>query len=187
MRRLALVSVLMLAAIGGCHKQVAETPQPAPVTAAAPEPTAATVTTMKGKAVPKGSFDDLTSGAATTLAAFKGKPVLVNLWATWCAPCVRELPTLDKLAAARAADLTVVAISEDLEGKKVVPPYLAKHGLKTLHPYHDPNNGLMMELKEASLPVTILYDAAGKEVWRVTGDMDWSGAKARDLIAQAGA
>ena len=188
MARRALPVLMLLAVAGGCHKQEAEAPQPQ-AAAASPTPLPAplaVVTTGKGKAAPAIAFDDLAGGGQVKLDAFKGKPVLVNLWATWCAPCVKELPTLDRLAAAQAGRLQVVAISEDMEGAKVVPPFLAAHGIKTLHPYHDASNGLMTALQEASLPASILYDANGKEVWRVPGDLDWTGAKAKELLAQGG-
>ena len=123
------------------------------------------------------------TGQKVKLAAFKGKPLLVNLWATWCVPCVRELPTLDKLAR-QQRNLQVVAISEDMEGAKVIQPFLTSRGIE-LHPYHDTDNGLMLAYKEASLPVSILYDAEGKELWRIAGDMDWTGPRANALLAQA--
>jgi thiol-disulfide isomerase/thioredoxin len=186
MRRPALTPLLLLAAVGGCHKQEPQAPQPAAAAPAAPVATADAVTDDKGKPLPKGQVTDLAANAPVELASFKGKPLLLNLWATWCAPCVRELPTLAKLAAEKGDALAVVAVSEDLEGAKMVQPYLAKRKIG-IHPYHDPNNALMMQLKEASLPVTILYDADGKEVWRVRGGMDWTSAPAKALLAEAGA
>jgi thiol-disulfide isomerase/thioredoxin len=186
MARRALPVLFLLAFAGACHKQEAATPQPEAAAAPAPQKaSAAVVTTSKGKPAPVIAFDDL-AGGTTDLSKFKGKPVLVNLWATWCVPCVKELPTLDALAAREAGRLQVVAISEDMEGAKVVPPFLAAHGVKTLHPYHDASNALMTAVQEASLPVSILYDADGKEVWRLTGDLDWTGAKAKELLAQGG-
>ena len=186
----ALPFVMLLAVAGGCHREAAAPSQPdAQADAPAPAPLKAplaVVTDNKGRSAPDAPFTDLTANAPTTLAAFKGKPLLVNLWATWCVPCVKELPTLDALAAAQAGKLQVVAISEDLEGAKVVPSFLSAHGIKTLKAYHDPNNALMTLYKEASLPVSILYGADGKELWRVPGDLDWQGAKAKALLAQAG-
>lgn len=122
-------------------------------------------------------------GVATSLAAFRGKPVLVNLWATWCAPCIQEMPTLDALAG--EGKLKVVAVSQDLEGRKAAAPFLAKHGWTKLAAYADPKLGLSTGLN-ANLPTTILYDAAGKELWRVQGAMEWTGAEARALLGEAG-
>ncbi len=186
MRRLYPGFALLM--IAGCHKQASPPPQPAPEAVAqpTPQPPALQVSTdARGKSAPDVEIGDIMTGQTVKLASFKGKPLLVNLWATWCAPCVRELPTLDKLAKAQKDKLQIVAISEDMEGKKVVQPFLTGRGIE-LHPYHDPDNGLMMAYKEASLPVSILYDAEGKEVWRIAGDMDWTGPKAKELLAQAG-
>lgn len=192
MRRVALLPVilLMVATTGGCHKQEAAAPQataPAEAApAAAPQPSLAVITDNQGKYAPKTKFEDLADGSEKTIADFKGKPLLVNLWATWCVPCVKELPTLAKLSTAEPDKLQVIAISQDMQGAKVVTPFLKDKGI-AIHAYHDRDNALMMALKEASLPVSILYDAEGKEVWRISGDLDWTGAKAKELLAQAGA
>jgi len=189
MRRIALLPVMLLmASASGCNRQEPATPQAtAPV---APQPAAEAGPTVntdrKGKSGPDAKFEDLAGGGQKTLADFKGKPVLVNLWATWCVPCVKELPTLAKLAAAAPGGLQVLAISQDMEGAKVVQPFLKDKGI-ALHPYHDRDNVLMLALKEASLPVSILFDSEGKEVWRISGDLDWTGAKAKALLAQGGA
>ena len=123
-------------------------------------------------------------GKPTTIAAFKGTPVLVNLWATWCAPCIAEMPTLDALATETAGTLKVVTVSQDLDGAKV-PGLFKEKGYRALSPYLDPKLGLSTHF-QASLPTSILYDAKGREVWRVLGGMDWSGAAAKALVAEAG-
>ena len=183
MRRPVLLSALLLASTGACHRQAPPPPQAQP-DAAAPQAAAKTIdTATKGKAAPPVEFKD-SAGKTVKLTDFKGKPLLVNLWATWCVPCVKELPTLDALAA-QGGNLQVVAVSEDMEGARVAP-FLAKRGLKTLKPYMDSTNALLLGLKEPGLPVSILYDAQGKEVWRMRGDLDWTSARAKALIAQAG-
>ncbi|MDO6415970.1 TlpA disulfide reductase family protein [Sphingomonas sp. BIUV-7] len=139
----------------------------------------------KGKAPPSTKFEDLADGSEKTMDDFKDKPLLVNLWATWCVPCVKELPTLAKLGADAPNGLQVVAVSEDMQGAKVVLPFLKDKKI-AIHPYHDRDNALMLALKEASLPMSILFDADGKEVWRISGDLDWSGAKAKELLAMGG-
>jgi thiol-disulfide isomerase/thioredoxin len=125
-------------------------------------------------------------GAPATFGAWRGKPVLVNLWATWCAPCVRELPTLDALAAREAGRIGVVAVSQDMGGDKTVAPFWKAKGYRTLTAYTDGKNLLMAAMQADVLPTTILYDARGRELWRVTGGMDWSGAEAAKLLAEAG-
>jgi thiol-disulfide isomerase/thioredoxin len=186
MRRPALVSLTLLAALGGCHKQAAPAPQAQAVQPPAPvEAPAGPDLSDKGKAIPTVEIRNA-DGQPAKLSDLKGKPLLVNLWATWCVPCIKELPTLDALAAREAGKLQVVIVNEDLEGARVVTPFLQKRPLKTLKPWMDTNNALMIPLKAASLPTTILYDANGKQVWRITRDMDWSGKEAAALIAQAG-
>ena len=190
MRRIAPVtlalSVTVLAALGGCHKQAAPESQPtqAPVAPAAPAPSGPD-TAQAGKPIPAVEIkkDDGTPGKLSDL---KGKPLLVNLWATWCVPCIKELPTLDALAARDAGKLQVVLVNEDLEGARVVTPFLQKHPLKTVKPWLDTANALMIPTKVASLPTTILYDANGKEVLRVDRDLDWTGPEAKRLLAQIG-
>jgi thiol-disulfide isomerase/thioredoxin len=124
-------------------------------------------------------------GAPATLGTFRGKPLLVNLWATWCAPCVRELPTLDALAAREKGKLQVVAISQDSGGDAQVGPFWAAHRFTSLTPYTDARMGLMEALKVDVLPTTILYDAKGREIWRMVGDKDWAGADVAKLLAEA--
>lgn len=137
-----------------------------------------------GKAAPDAIFSG-PDDAPLTLAAFRGRPLLVNLWATWCAPCIAEMPTLDKLAAARPDTLMVIAVAQDRQGADVVDPWFQTAGLTALQPYVDPENGLLVAYNSA-LPTTILYDAGGREVWRVVGAIDWQGAEAKALLAEAG-
>ncbi len=136
----------------------------------------------KGETAPAAAFrgpDD----AAVTLASFRGKPLLVNLWATWCAPCVAEMPTLDALAA-KSDSMTVIAVAQDLKGAEVVDPWFQKAGLKALQPYLDPENGLL-DAANSALPTSIFYDADGREIWRVIGAIDWQGKEAQALLAEA--
>ena len=123
-------------------------------------------------------------GGPATLAQFRGKPLLVNLWATWCAPCVAEMPTLDALAEREKGRIQVVVVSQDLAGKRAVDPFFEKGGYKMLQPYLHKENVLMLALKSQTLPTTIYYDAKGKEQWRVVGAMDWSGEEARALMEE---
>jgi thiol-disulfide isomerase/thioredoxin len=128
-------------------------------------------------------FQDPT-GKTARLADFRGKPVLVNLWATWCAPCVVEMPSLDALAA-REPRLKVLALSQDLEGKAKVDPFFAERRFSKLEPFIDAELGMMTSLGVGTLPTTILYDGEGREVWRITGLEDWTGSRAKALIEEA--
>ncbi|WP_368389677.1 TlpA family protein disulfide reductase [Sphingomonas pokkalii] len=138
---------------------------------------------QKGETAPTIPFTDA-AGKKTTLAAFKGKPVLLNLWATWCVPCIKEMPTLDTLAGRMGDRLVILPLSQDLKGMEVVGPFFQKNGYKQLKPYLDTDTAFSVQLG-ANLPTTILYDSAGKEVWRVAGEFDWAGDKASALIAEA--
>ncbi len=147
----------------------------------APKPTGAVDRSHKGEAAPGLGFTTL-DGKPATLADFRGKPVLVNLWATWCGPCVAEMPTLAATAERLKGKLAVIAVAQDDAAK--VKPFLAGKKLDALPIYLDPGLGLSVHYK-ANLPTTILYGADGKEIWRVTGDLDWTSAEAKKLLAEA--
>ena len=124
-------------------------------------------------------------GSETALDAFRGKPVLLNLWATWCAPCVAELPTLDALAGREAGKVQVIALSQDFDGAEKVAAFFARNRYAHLQPYRDDEAEFSLSM-QTNLPTTILYDAQGREVWRMLGGMDWTGDAAAELIAEAG-
>lgn len=177
--RLPIVLLLSLLA-AGCDRQKAQTPQAGPSEAAAGE----LDRSHAGEAAPLAAFKD-PDGDPVTLAAFEGRPLLVNLWATWCAPCIAEMPTLDALAG-RGGNLQVLAISQDFEGQEQkVAAFFEDRKLKHLEAYQDPQLAMMEALDASVLPTTILYDSRGIEVWRMTGAADWTGAKTASLIAEA--
>ncbi|PKP86287.1 MAG: thiol:disulfide interchange protein [Alphaproteobacteria bacterium HGW-Alphaproteobacteria-17] len=189
---LAILAVLLAGSIAGCDREKAGGGQPADGQANISAGQAKGVgqfeymidRSHKGEAAPTAAFtgpDD----ATVTLAAFRGKPLLVNLWATWCAPCVAEMPTLDALAARSGEAMAVIAVAQDLQGAEVVDPWFQKAGLKALQPYLDPENGLL-DAYNSALPTTIFYDAAGQEIWRAIGAIDWQGKDAQALLAEAG-
>ena len=185
--RLSIALLLALFA-AGCDREKPETPQAAGTGEAASSEAVLQAgkpdRSRAGQAAPDLSFLD-PDGEPVSLAAFEGKPLLVNLWATWCAPCVAEMPTLDALAG-RSGDLQVIAVSEDFaEQAPKVAEFFAERKLANLEPYRDPELGLMTGLGASTLPTTVLYDAEGREVWRVIGALDWSGAEAAKLIAEA--
>ena len=124
-------------------------------------------------------------GKTLRSADLRGQPVLVNLWATWCAPCVKEMPLLDEVAADYAGKLKVVTINEDLGDKAKVMAFFAEKGLPNLTRWMDGDGSLIGAFASESLPVTVLYDAEGKEVWRVVGDMDWAAEEQRAAIDAA--
>ena len=114
------------------------------------------------------------AGGTLDLGAADG-PVLINLWATWCAPCVEEMPQLDQLAQALNGEVRVITISQDLRGAEVVDPFFAARQFARLEPWLDPETRLSAQFSPAGqLPLTILFDASGKEVWRVAGGYPWA-------------
>lgn len=181
--RLVLLSCALLA-LGACNKS---SQQPSNESSAAgPEvPAKGADHAHKGQAAPATTFND-PDASPTSLKVFAGKPTLVNLWASWCAPCVKELPTLDKLARAEDGKLNVVAISQDDAPHASVEAFLQKNKIATLKSYQDPKMGLSGALGAEVLPTSILYDANGKEVWRYVGDQDWTSAAAAKLLAEGG-
>ncbi|CAN5411575.1 TlpA disulfide reductase family protein [soil metagenome] len=125
-------------------------------------------------------------GSDATLKDFAGKPILVNLWATWCAPCVAEMPTLDAIAGDYGKQgLQVLTISQDTQGPQRVNAFFAKRGFKHIKPWLDTENQFGFHYATGMLPTSVLYDAQGKEVARVIGALDWQGKEGEALIAQA--
>jgi thiol-disulfide isomerase/thioredoxin len=172
-------------ALASCHK--ASQPIANETAAVAPAEQAKGVDrTHKGAAAPKTSFTD-PDGNETSLSAFAGKPTLVNLWASWCAPCIKELPTLDRLAKAENGKLNVVAISQDTDAPHAsVEAFLKGHKIQTLDSYQDTKMALSGALNAEVLPTSVLYVANGKEVWRYVGDQDWTSPAAAKLLAEGG-
>lgn len=134
--------------------------------------------THKGEAAPTLAFLD-PAGKKVTLGDFRGKPLLLNLWATWCAPCITEMPSLDAVA---GGAVQVLAVSQDMQPEKVAT-FFADRKLTKLAPYVDSEMGLSLHYR-VNLPTTILFDAQGRELWRVSGALDWAGAEAKALLAE---
>ena len=132
---------------------------------------------------PKTTFVD-DNGNSHSLNDYKGKVLVVNLWATWCPPCIREMPSLGRLANNyKNGDLKVIAISAD----KKADTAKAQEKLKELSGgvlefYHDPDMGLPSELKVTGFPTTIIYDQNGKEVARLMSTTEWDSVDARSLL-----
>jgi thiol-disulfide isomerase/thioredoxin len=118
-----------------------------------------------------------------TLEAFRGKVVLVNLWATWCVPCREEMPALDRLQASRGGqDFTVLAVAQDRAGRAKVEKFLADIKATRLSPYLDTSMKSGRAWGVYGLPTTILIDRQGREVGRLVGIAEWDRADALKLI-----
>lgn len=137
-----------------------------------------------GKAGPTAAFVDRAE-KPFRLADFAGQPVLVNLWATWCAPCLAEMPALDRLAAREKGQLVVLPVSQDLEGWRAVDKFFAPGKFKALTPYLDQPNEWALAVGAKGLPVSILYDAQGRELWRVNGPLEWDEPEVAALLPSA--
>ena len=178
---LLLAFAIPLAA--GCDRQKASEPQ-AP--AGETESTKGIDRSHKGEAAPTVKFKN-PDGGDFQLASFKGTPVLVNLWASWCAPCIKELPTLQQLEQAQADEgrLGVIAVSQDMAPQGSVEAFLGERDIGRFAAYHDEHMRLTDALGVQVMPTTVLYDAQGRELWRYIGDMDWTSEEAAKLLSEA--
>ncbi len=123
------------------------------------------------------------AGAAHDLGKFAGRIVLVNFWATWCAPCIREMPSLVRLQRRLGGkSFTVIALSEDRTGFDVITPFIAKHKLGQLPVFHDPKSRSALALKIPGLPTSVLFDREGRELGRLSGIAEWDSDEAVALI-----
>jgi thiol-disulfide isomerase/thioredoxin len=121
---------------------------------------------------PEVVFTDM-QGKPAGFADLHGRPAVVNLWATWCQPCLREMPSLERLQEKFGDKLTVAAISQDRGGEKAVTPFLAKLGLDKVKIYLDPKSEVGKAFGVRGLPTSVVLDAEGREVGRVEGAAEW--------------
>jgi len=135
------------------------------------------------------SFDGA-DGVRRNLSDFRGKTVLLNLWATWCLPCRAEMPALDQLQAKRGGkDFEVVAVNIDTVRLEKRQAFLDEAGVKTLAFYADPKAAVFQVLRQAGkvtgLPTTILIDSRGCELGVMAGPAEWASDDALKLIQAA--
>ncbi len=122
-------------------------------------------------------------GKPVPLERFRGKVVLLNVWATWCGPCRVEMPTLDRLQARLGgADFEVVALSTDVEGAKAVREFYDSLKITRLATYVEGEGNVLTTLGAPGLPATLVVDAKGREVARALGGADWEAPEVRKLI-----
>lgn len=140
-----------------------------------------------GAAVPEFRFATA-DGVVRGMADYAGQGVVLNLWATWCVPCIAEMPALDALARAVAGDkIAVLALSSDRGGAPPVERFYREKGIQTLPVLLDPRGDAARALGARGIPTTLLIDRAGKEQGRLEGAADWSSpAAVRAIRAMAG-
>lgn len=179
MSRSSLILALTLLLLAGCDRAAEAPAQPVEDSASASAGTV--VRSFVGTAIPALQFTD-PEGQTLDLGAQDG-PVLINLWATWCGPCVKEMPQLDALAGELEGEVRVITVSQDIRGAEVVTPFFAKAGLTRLEPWLDPETELSAQFTpEGALPLTVLFDAKGREVLRVVGGYEWDSPEAIAMI-----
>lgn len=122
-------------------------------------------------------------GNEMRLGDFRGRVVLINFWATWCIPCVRELPSMDRLQTKLGgSEFTVLAVNVDAGGKYAAEPFLAKLSLAALPLYLDQRAALSRAMGVSVMPTSILYDRNGRELGRLEGGAEWDSADALALV-----
>lgn len=136
-------------------------------------------------ALPDTAFQD-GAGKLVKLSDWKGRVVLVNLWATWCAPCRKEMPDLARLQKELGSDqFEVVAISVDRKGAEASAAFLKETGADNLKLYVEPSTRIVTDFQSPGLPATILIDRQGREIGRLLGPALWASPEAIALIKAA--
>jgi len=155
-----------------------------PTSAATADKLAAFVRKNPPEALPEISFVDAT-GSPKTLAGFKGKTVVLNLWATWCAPCREEMPSLDRLQKQMGSEtFEVVALAIDRTGTEAAGKFLKSINVENLKLFADPTTKSGTALRVLGMPTTILINSEGKEAGRLSGPAEWDSEAAKKLISE---
>jgi len=130
-------------------------------------------------------------GKRVSLNQFRGKVILVNFWATWCAPCRRELPLLDRLVrTVSGGSLEIIAVSIDQAGRQAVDPFFRRLNITALRPFLDPSGRIAKKIGEDSptpftlwgMPISYIIDWQGRLAGYITGEVDWTSNSARSLL-----
>ena len=169
---------------------VVKSPEVASVqtTLAVPMPPEMAARTLPPK-VGEGAFDTpffTATEEPVSLAHFKGRGLVVNFWATWCLPCVREMPALDRLAKAlKGSGIEVIAISEDREALEKVPAFFTEKGIENLDIYYDLKGALSRKLGAEGLPTTVLITHDGVDLGHVMGTLEWDSPEIERYLRKA--
>ncbi len=127
---------------------------------------------------------ELADGAGTaTLADYKGKIVLLNFWATWCAPCRKEMPQISELQAEFGGDdFQVLTIATGRNSPAGIKKFFDENNISNLPRHQDPKQKLAREMAVIGLPITVLLDRDGKEIARLLGDAEWNSSSAKAIV-----
>jgi thiol-disulfide isomerase/thioredoxin len=170
--RVIIAALLMIASTIGATAQTVAEPDIKIgefIPAAAPQP------------APEISFDGL-DDKPVALTDFRGQYLILDLWATWCAPCLKEMPSLAALQAMFGPALAVLAVSEDRSGAKVVEPFVAEHGLEKLRIALDPKSAAIHALHARGLPTSFVIDRDGQVLGKVEGGAAWDSDQLVDVL-----
>ncbi len=119
--------------------------------------------------------------AETSLEVYRGKWVVLNFWATWCAPCRKEMPSLDRLAVAMP-DIAVVPVATGRNDVAMIEKFYGEAGVTALPVLRDPKSALARQMGVLGLPVTVIVNPAGEEVARLIGDAEWDSVEAQAVL-----
>jgi thiol-disulfide isomerase/thioredoxin len=137
------------------------------------------------EAVSNAAFELADGAGDQTLEAYKGKYVLLNFWATWCAPCRKEMPMLSELQTQFGGDdFEVLTIATGRNSPAGITKFFADTGITNLPRHQDPKQKLASQMGIFGLPITVILDREGREVARLRGDADWASDSAKAIIAE---
>jgi thiol-disulfide isomerase/thioredoxin len=126
----------------------------------------------------------LAEGGESSLAAYGGKVVVLNFWATWCAPCLKEMPGLDRLNMALGGeDFAVVTLATGRNSPMGIAKFFDDVALQTLTQYRDIKQGIAREMEIPGLPTTVILDRQGREIARMTGEAEWDTPSAKAIVS----
>lgn len=134
------------------------------------------------KLAPETAFTDM-DGVSVTISDFVGKVLIINLWATWCAPCIEEMPTLNNLQRDFIdSEIYIIALSQDRQGAKVAEPFVLKNGWTEINLYISDGVTFAREAGVRGLPTTLLIGKNGYELARLEGTIDWDTEEVKSLL-----
>lgn len=129
------------------------------------------------------AFDLADDAGKTTLGSYKGKYVLVNFWATWCAPCRKEMPQLNALQKEFGGDdFEVLTIATGRNSPQGIKKFFTEAGIDSLPRHQDPRQALAAQMGVFGLPITVLVDPEGREIARLRGDAEWDSESAKNIV-----